>query len=601
MKGRVSPSPRPGSQLAALAFAGILLIAGTAQAGNGDLPRTPMQHQGERCLTVVDRGVDPVVHLAYTIPLTDTCLTADELPGSRTHQLVGFCHGDPRARILPHWHTRAEADHAAAAGLTDLDPVPPEDVLEDSPGHAGCWHPILPADQRRAITCPAARPGVDWDTRDLPPGTYLVRGYTFEPPLNTWSPRHGLFKVIDDPDPAASPPAVGIANSDTYLWRDQPMTVRLCADAMPGATVTLSYGPNDPAPAWTPFIVDHPVTTGDLDLEFLPPAELAGTVVTLRAEIVDPIGRTYTAFMQGEVNIQITPDPAGTSEPAPPELPADPPYDFCAENPDADQPLDCPELTTSDTSDTGDTSDTSDTAPADGDTGCGCRSADAPATPALAITMTMTLLLLGLRRPAPRSAAVTRHLGYAALMRAALRPSRPVPKARWLALLLTACAPATPADPLDPAEIDAVAKSEGDAVGSDHSGPYLIKLTTTPECDCPEIYGMDLCNNSISSLASTGGQVSLSQTDGFLLITEDMGLLTLSGAIEASGEFDVAAIHGFASALGEVALYVRMTGRFDDTGDFTGEVQSRALGEVEGDAVDCRTEAGLSGVRTPDP
>ena len=605
MKGRASPSPRPGSPRAAtrrgalvcaFAFA-TLLIAGAAQAANGDLPRTPMQHQGQQCLTVVDRSVDPVVHLAYTIPLIDTCLTADELPGSRTHQLIAFCHGDPRARILPHWHTRAEADLAAAADLTDLDPVPPEDVLEDSPDYAGCWHPILAAEHRRPITCAAARPGVDWDTRDLAVGTYLVRGYTFDPPLNTWSPRHGLFKMIDDPDPAASPPAVGIANGDTYLYLDRPMLVRLCADAMAGATVTLSYGPNDPAPAWTPFIVDHPIGTGELDLEFLPPAELAGTIVTLRAEIVDPMGRTYTAFMQGEVNIQSTPDPAGPGEPAAPELPTDPPYDFCAENPDADKSLDCPELTTGADS----SGDTGDTAPIEGETGCGCRSSDSPASLAsLAMMMLMMLMimpLLGLRRRVVRAADVAPDLGYAAPMR--VRLPLHVPKARWLALLLLACAPAAPTDPLDPAAINEVAKSEGDAAGSDRSGPYLIKLTSTPDCDCPTIYDMDLCNNSVSSLASTGGQVSLSQTNGFLLITEDMGLLTLSGAIEASGEFDVAAIGGFASALGEVALYVRMTGVFDDDGNFTGEVQSRALGEFDGDEVDCRTGARLSGVRTP--
>ena len=112
---------------------------------------------------------------------------------------------------------------------------------------------------------------------------------------------------------------------------------------------------------------------------------------------------------------------------------------------------------------------------------------------------------------------------------------------------------------------------------------------------------MDLCNNDVSALASAGGQVSLSQTDGFLLVTEDMGLLSLSGAIEATGAFDVAAIHGFASALGEVALYARLTGEFTGADRFTGTVQTRALGEVDGDDIDCRTEAAVSGVRMPDP
>jgi len=168
-------------------------------------------------------------------------------------------------------------------------------------------------------------------------------------------------------------------------------------------------------------------------------------------------------------------------------------------------------------------------------------------------------------------------------------------------MLLSACTPAAPADPLDPEEIKDVAKSEGDAAGSDHSGRYLVELTSLPDCDCPTVYEMDLCNNDVSALASSGGRVSLSQTDGFLLITEDMGLLTLSGAIEASGEFDVAAIHGFASALGEVALYARLTGGFTDPGRFTGTVQTRALGEVDGEDIDCRTEAAVSGVRMPAP
>ncbi len=371
------------------ALVALALTPMRAHAGNGDLPRTPMQHQGQRCLTVVDRSVDPVVHLAYTIPFTDVCLTADELPGSRTHQLVAFCHGDPRARIVPHWQTRAEADLAAAAGLTDLDPVPPEDVLEDSPDYAGCWHPILSPEQRRPITCAAARPGVDWDTRDLPVGTYLVRGYTFEPPLNTWSPRHGLYKIVDDTsDPSSNPPAVAIANVDTYLSKDRPMLVRLCADTMDGATVTLSYGVNEAAPTWVPAIVDHPISSGALDLEFLPPSELAGTIITLRAEIVDPQARRFVAYMEGEINIQVTPDPQGDVEPAAPELTTGPDYDFCAENPDADKIRECPSQTSSST-DTGTDTDT----PTDTDTatpgadGCGCRGATPPTPLLLLLTL----------------------------------------------------------------------------------------------------------------------------------------------------------------------------------------------------------------------
>jgi hypothetical protein len=375
-----------------------LVAPASARAGNGDLPRTPMQHQGEQCLTVVDRSVDPVVHLAYTIPFTDTCLTEDELPGSRTHQLIAFCHGDIAARTLPHWHTRAEADLAAAAKLATPIPVPASDILDENPDYTGCWHPILRADQRRAITCAAARPGVDWDTTDLPVGTYVVRGYTFEPPLNTWSPRRGLFKVVDDAsDPAASPPSVAIANVDTFLWKSQPMRVRLCVDAMDGSTVTLAHSPNTADPTWTPFLVDEPVSSGTVELEFPPPAALAGEFITLRAEIVDPMDRRFVAFMQGEVNIQVSEDPEGKNEPVGVDDDLPPPYDFCAENPDADDTPDCPVLTTGDTTDASSSASSDacsdDTSDETGETGgCACRSAPTRPAPWLLLALLPGLL-----------------------------------------------------------------------------------------------------------------------------------------------------------------------------------------------------------------
>ena len=213
-----APGPRAASTVPARVPAVVLALAAltpaaSALAANGTLPRTPVQHQDEHCLTVVDRSVEPVVHLRYTIPYPDVCLTADEPADSRTHQLLAFCRGAPDQRPIPRWHTRAELTADIAAGFGPPDPIFTRDVLEDSPDDAGCWHPIIGADERRPITCAAARPGVDWDTRGLPVGTYLVRGYTYEPPDSAWSPRHGLFKIVDDAaDPAASPPAVAIAN-----------------------------------------------------------------------------------------------------------------------------------------------------------------------------------------------------------------------------------------------------------------------------------------------------------------------------------------------------------------------------------------------------
>lgn len=398
-----APGPRAASPVPACIFVVILALAAwvparSALAANGTLPRTPVQHQDEHCLTVVDRSVEPVVHLRYTIPYPDVCLTADEPADSRTHQLLAFCRGAPDQRPIPRWHTRAELTADIAAGFGPPDPIFTRDVLEDSPDDAGCWHPIIGADERRPITCAAARPGVDWDTRGLPVGTYLVRGYTYEPPDSAWSPRHGLFKIVDDAaDPAASPPAVAIANRDTFLWKDQRMRVRLCVDAMPGATVDLAHARNLAEPTWTTFLTEVPVATGTVDLDFLPPAELAGEFLTLRAEIRDPEGRSFVAFMQGEISVQVSPAPAGDGDPiGVDDEPPPPTYDFCADDPDADAPVTCPEPATTATG-----SGTTDLPETPDEPGCGCRGAGPP-------PLLVVLLALAPRRRRPRPAPCSR-------------------------------------------------------------------------------------------------------------------------------------------------------------------------------------------------
>lgn len=181
-----------------------------------------------------------------------------------------------------------------------------------------------------------------------------------------------------------------------------------------------------------------------------------------------------------------------------------------------------------------------------------------------------------------------------------------VPGVRSFAVLL-ACAPLpgcgddTPADPLDPEQIQDVAKDEGDAQGSDRSGTYKISVGMVPECDCPVLMEMDLCSNALTTLTTTGGAVSLSQTDGFLLLSEEMGLLSMSGALAADGGFDIAGVYAFANVLGKVGLYVRLDGEFTGDDRFTGTLRSRALGEVEDDPVDCRTEVPVTGMRLPAP
>lgn len=390
---------RPGAPILLAAA----LLPAAAHAVDGDLPRTPVIHLGERCMTVVDRSVEHVVRLDYTIPIVDLCVTADELPQSRTHQMIAFCHGDPSARILPHWLTRDEAEASAAASARvlgdDPEPVPASDILSEHPDYTDCWTPILTAEQRRPITCASARPGVDWDTTDLAQGAYFVRGYTYQPPLNFWSERKGVFKIVDGPDPADAPPAVAFAHGDIYLWKNEPMTLHLCVDAMDGSTLTLSHALSlrevDPVMQWTAFVSDEPVMSGSVELEFLPPPELANNFLSLRAEIVDPNDRRGTAYLQGFLKIDKNEDPSASATTGDTESDTTEPdgtttypvpYDFCAKNPNADTPPECPDPTTGAT--TGAT-----TSPADdggGDGGC-CSIHAAPSPAAL-------IVLLALRR-----------------------------------------------------------------------------------------------------------------------------------------------------------------------------------------------------------
>lgn len=153
------------------------------------------------------------------------------------------------------------------------------------------------------------------------------------------------------------------------------------------------------------------------------------------------------------------------------------------------------------------------------------------------------------------------------------------------------------ADPLDPDEVKQAAQAEGDAQGVDRSGVYYVELGMASGCDCPPVMMVDLCTNDLTTLASTGGFVTLTQSDGYLVISEQAGLLNLSGALQADGAFDLAGVYGFGSVLGELGVYVRLTGRFTDDEHFTANVSSRALGDFDDEAIDCRNDVDLLGAR----
>ena len=283
-------------------------------AGDLGLAGTPVVHRGEACLTRVDRGVDPIVQLDYTIPSIDICLNPDEPPDSRTHQFIAFCRDAPVTQTVPQWLTREDLEVSHALDLLDPDDLTVnQDVLEDSAYFAGCVAPIQGAGERRAITCEAARPGVAWDTRGLPAGPQVVFGYTYSPPLNHWQRRRGVFRLHDG-DLDAAPPAAAIFTGD--------LEYAVTPDAPDGPLT------------WQPFLSAIPAPTGALALEFTSTPELAGRRITFRLLVEDPQGRLAVAHMPGKVFILNMKNPAPTPG-DPGDTPPDDPYDFCS-GPSAD-------------------------------------------------------------------------------------------------------------------------------------------------------------------------------------------------------------------------------------------------------------------------
>ena len=166
------------------------------------------------------------------------------------------------------------------------------------------------------------------------------------------------------------------------------------------------------------------------------------------------------------------------------------------------------------------------------------------------------------------------------------------------ACLLLACQTSEPDDPLDPDVIQEAAEAEGDARGTDFSGRFDLSLDTTGACNCPEIAGMDLCHNELTTLTTAGGSATLTQSDGYLVLSADEGLLSLTGAIDDDDSFDLAGIYGFGAVVGEVSLYIHLLGGFSSQDRFSATLHSRTRGTFNGEAVDCRTEIPLYGTRS---
>ena len=298
---------------AALVFA-LALVSRSASAANGNKPRIPVVWSESECITIVDRSSVSVVHFEYAVPEEDLGpRTPDEVGDSRTQQFFAFARLDyasaSSSQKLPRWISQADIDRSAL-----IDPmvmpttISPDELLETTSRFASAdWLRITADDSRVPISNAQAAMGVDWDISGVAPGTYTIWGYTWEPVLNLWSPRAGAVKIIASAaEAAAAGPSVVLLPDTAQILSGEPHRVLGCVDAVDGSLLTLEWGSAEGTaePAWQVVVEDEPITSGTLELDFVPPSTAAGaSVVKLRATVTDPQGRTYVAYSPGSLAV----------------------------------------------------------------------------------------------------------------------------------------------------------------------------------------------------------------------------------------------------------------------------------------------------------
>ncbi len=278
----------------------------SAVASNGVGQRTPPVYPRAACITQIDRSADPVFHLDIGLPREDVMLTDDEPPDSRRLQFFAVCRDElPDLLSLPNWVTEAEAEAALQSGSLE-EAATPEEILELRDDWTGCAHPMNAIEARIPISCDATEAGLDFDTSALPAGNYVIRGYTYEPPLNLWSQRKGVLQVRDDDTPL---PAVGLTTpvlDGAQVRVGSPFEIRGCATGPEGTEVALQWvrfsdldGASDESD-WVTFATLE-ASEGNFAVEFIPPPEARNQAVGIRA-VVDPDGaRRWVDHAEGKL------------------------------------------------------------------------------------------------------------------------------------------------------------------------------------------------------------------------------------------------------------------------------------------------------------
>ncbi len=324
---------------AASIAAALMLLAGRAAASNGNTPRTPPVFFEQACMRVVDRSVDPVFHVDYSIPFEDTELQPDEPADARRFQFFGICHDVRIDEVIPSWLDQADIDTALASGVLEM---PPDgaDVLAGHPdydvGHDGmpgsCVQPITSVAQRVPITCDGIDGGADWDTTDVPAGNYVVHGYTWAPVASLWTRRLGVVRIHDG-DTAAIGPAVALTSpaSDITVYEADGFPIVGCVDGGPETTVVVEWtriADIDDASSWQVMCGDVQTDDGTFAVTFDPPPEAINQAIVFRATATDGQGRSWTAHAPGRALVF-----PGDGDGVGPEV--EPGPDFCGLYPDA--------------------------------------------------------------------------------------------------------------------------------------------------------------------------------------------------------------------------------------------------------------------------
>ncbi len=292
---------------------------GHAHAANSSKPRAAVLWSSSACVQVVDRSKTPSLQLDYGVSqeeLVDGAMrTPDEVDDSRTLQFFAF-RSQRYEHAPPGWITQADIDRAAMKDPmvhpADIDPL---EILAGGPVFgADEWVRITADDARVPINNAQAAMGISWDLRDVPPGSWMVWGYTWEPIGNLWSPRWGAVKIVEGAALAADAgPVIMLLPNEQIVAAGEPYVPKGCVDAPTGSTLTIEWGQvlGTVEPEWEPLVRDVPVENGEIDIAVEFPAEAAMHNVHLRATVVDPSGKSYTAFTSKQLSVMPGEDDGG--------------------------------------------------------------------------------------------------------------------------------------------------------------------------------------------------------------------------------------------------------------------------------------------------